>query len=508
MWNWGLTNGEYIGSGGGISTYYSIPVWQEGIRMTASGGSATYRNVPDVALTADNVYVTCDNGDGVSVGGTSCAAPMWAGFIALANQQAAAYHHPPVGFINPAVYAIGKGPSYEACFHNITTGDNTWSVSPNRFYAVSGYDLCTGWGTPNGQALINALAPLSLEPLVEAAGSALLAESCAPTNGAIDPGEIVTVGFRLQNLGGASTTNLVATLQGSGGVLSPSGPQWYGVLMSLGAPVTQPFSFTADGVCGGTITATLQLQDGAADLGSVSYTLPVGQAILRLSQDFDTVTAPALPPDWTTSFSGSGADWVTSTSISDTAPNCAFGAEPTLPGVGELVSPAIALPAAPAQLVFRQNYNMEADPTDTTEGYDGGVLEIKIGDGAFTDILAAGGSFVSGGYTRTIDVTDDNPLDGRQAWSGASGGWITTTVNLPAAATNQTIQLSGGSGPIRPTVTAAPVGISIRLRSRPATPAVRDSPVLTPLVIARRASGRPDEFLAVAQHRHGCDLAI
>ena len=82
------------------------------------------------------------------MGGTSCAAPLWAAFTALVNQQAAAASQPPVGFLNPALYAIGKGANYTTCFHDITTGNNTWSGSPNLFFAVPGYDLCTGWGTP------------------------------------------------------------------------------------------------------------------------------------------------------------------------------------------------------------------------------------------------------------------------------------------------------------------------------------------------------------------------
>src|SRR4029077_12266190 len=76
-----------------------------------------------------------------------------------------------------------------------------------------------------------------------------------------------------------------------------------------------------------------------------------------------------------------------------------------------------------------------------TVGFDGGVLEISIGAGAYTDILAAGASFVSGGYTSVIDTHWNNPLMGRQAWSGNSQGYITTVVNLPAAAMGQTIRL-------------------------------------------------------------------
>ena len=104
-------------------------------------------------------------------------APLWAGFAALVNQQAVACGQPTVGFINPLVDAIGTGAAYTTAFHDITTGNNTRSGSPTKFYAVSGYDLCTGWGTPAGEGLIDALAnpePLIITPatgFVSAGGS-------------------------------------------------------------------------------------------------------------------------------------------------------------------------------------------------------------------------------------------------------------------------------------------------------------------------------------------------
>ncbi len=153
VWNWG----GGTGSSGGISSYYPIPTWQSGVSMANNQGSTTKRNIPDVALTADNVYTYSDNGSASSVGGTSCAAPLWAGLAALANQQATQTGNASVGFINPTVYALGTSASYTQGFHDITKGDNTWSKSTTQFYAVSGYDLCTGWGTPAGQALLDAL---------------------------------------------------------------------------------------------------------------------------------------------------------------------------------------------------------------------------------------------------------------------------------------------------------------------------------------------------------------
>jgi hypothetical protein len=155
-------------SGGGISTTYPIPSWQQGICMDANGGSTKMRNSPDVSIAAENIFVFCSAFDGKDLptthnfGGTSAGGPLWAGFTALVNQQAVANGQPPVGFINPAIYAIAKSPAYSSCFHDITSGNNTNSVSPNAFFAVPGYDLCTGLGSPAGQSLINALAPGAL----------------------------------------------------------------------------------------------------------------------------------------------------------------------------------------------------------------------------------------------------------------------------------------------------------------------------------------------------------
>jgi len=148
---------------GGISSYYSIPSWQTNVsNMTNRGGSTSFRNIPDVAANANNIYELYGNGQTNASWtddntGTSAAAPMWAGFMALVNQQLAANGQPSAGFINPALYAIAAGSNYLSCFHDVTSGNNTWSSSPDLFYATNGYDLCTGLGTMNGTNLINAL---------------------------------------------------------------------------------------------------------------------------------------------------------------------------------------------------------------------------------------------------------------------------------------------------------------------------------------------------------------
>jgi len=198
VWNWGYDSsaGGYVGASGGVSSYYAIPAWQQGINsFSTNGGSTTMRNIPDVALTADNVYVTYGNGSTGDFGGTSCAAPLWAGFMALVNQQAAAGGQANgIGFINPAIYEIANESIYNSAFNDITTGNNTWPSSPDSFYAVPGYDLCTGLGTPAGTALIYAL--VNPDPLVVV--------SNAGFNAVISPNGTSSIGsqtFYLTNAG-------------------------------------------------------------------------------------------------------------------------------------------------------------------------------------------------------------------------------------------------------------------------------------------------------------------
>jgi hypothetical protein len=433
VWNWGLVKGSYVGSSGGVSTYYGIPWYQAPVSMASNQGSTTKRNVPDVALVGDNVYVAYNNGTNGTFGGTSCAAPLWAGLTALINQQAAANGLPSVGFLNPAFYSIGLGPNYANCFHDTTTGNNFSSSSPAKYSAVAGYDLCTGWGTPIGNTLIATLATPS--PILVSNSLSLAIESC--TNNAVDPNETVTLLFGLKNIGSASTTNLVATLQTSGGVASPSAAQSYGVLTS-GVSASRAFTFTANGTCGSTITATLQLQDGSATLGNVTFVIRLGYLPVPLSQNFDSVTVPALPSNWSNSVvSGTQNSWVTTASGSDTSPNSAFQSDSTSLGLNALVSPTFPVTTTSAQLTFRHNFSFERRARTF---YDGGVLEIKIGTAAFTDILTAGGSFASGAYNGSITTMSDNPYGGRQAWVSSSSAWSNVVVNLPSSAAGKSVQ--------------------------------------------------------------------
>jgi hypothetical protein len=131
-----------------------IPEYQIGVDMTMNGGSTMFRNYPDVSMVADNLALFLNGGAVSGFGGTSNSAPLWAGFIALANQQRMINGLPTVGFANPAIYAIGKTGSrpapnlYTTGFNDIADGVSNAFMGAPGFTSVAGYDLSTGWGTP------------------------------------------------------------------------------------------------------------------------------------------------------------------------------------------------------------------------------------------------------------------------------------------------------------------------------------------------------------------------
>ena len=281
VWNQGLdtnnddTKGEYIGTRGGISPNYPIPLWQQGINsFLTNGGSTTARNSPDVALTAQNVYVRYGNGSSGTFWGTSCAAPLWAGFMALVNQQAASAGQPRVGFINPAVYELANESIYGACFHDIVTGNNARAANPNAFRAVPGYDLCSGLGTPKGTNLINAL--VSPDPLIVVPNGGFRAlRSPAGTF------NIVSQACFLTNAGAASldwtlvNTSAWLNVSSGGGTLSAG----------AGDSITVSLNTVASNLTAGKYSATLWFSNVTSGVGhSRFFTLTVSDPLVLLPQ--------------------------------------------------------------------------------------------------------------------------------------------------------------------------------------------------------------------------------
>ncbi len=277
-------------TGGGISPDdLAIPSWQTAVAPRCGGCSTSYRNGPDVAAEANfDFYVCADQGQnpylsgqecgGNDIGGTSFAAPMWAGYMALVNQESAANGGSPAGFINPAIYSIGMGPNYDSDFHDVTTGLN------NGYIATVGYDLVTGWGSPHGSDLINDLAGLTTVSL-----SAFSFSFASTVEGETSVARALTLtntGHLTLNIGTISASaNFVVSSTTCGATLavkqkckvdvafapSNSGPL-SGTLTiagnALGNPLTVPLAGT------GLLQATLAPADATYPLRKVGTTSP------------------------------------------------------------------------------------------------------------------------------------------------------------------------------------------------------------------------------------------
>ena len=146
----------WVDSGGGISPdKIAIPTWQLPVITSTNKGSKTYRNGPDVSANANFTFYTCSDQTTClanEYGGTSFAAPMWAGYIALVNQKLVSEGKATIGFLNPTIYSENQTSEYATDFHDITSGKS------GSYSAVTGFDLVTGWGSPK-PALITTLAP-------------------------------------------------------------------------------------------------------------------------------------------------------------------------------------------------------------------------------------------------------------------------------------------------------------------------------------------------------------
>jgi uncharacterized membrane protein len=237
---------------------------------------------------------------------------MWAGYLALVNQQSVANGNKTLGFINPSLYTIGEGSSYDSDFHDITSGSNGDS-------ATTGYDLATGWGSPNGSALLNALAgsvstqpgfTLSASPgavsiLQGNAGSSTISSS---VTGGFDSaialtasGEPsgVTVGFSPTSITGAGSSSMSITVAST----VAAGTYTITVTGTSGSTVeTTTVSLTVTAPNSGSFTLSVSPSSGYLDEGQSGYAV----VTVTASGGFDSAvsfTATGVPSGVTTSFS-------------------------------------------------------------------------------------------------------------------------------------------------------------------------------------------------------------
>jgi hypothetical protein len=264
----------------------------------------------------------------------------------------------------------------------------------------------------------------------------LVSDSPGDNDGIPEPGEPVLLTVNVTNTTGATVNNVTACVAGGG-----CGN--YGNIAN-GATVGQQLTYTipAGAQCGSShqVTITVTSAIGAQAPQNRSFTL--GSPNAGLTENFDGVTAPTLPAGWTNAqTSGTLINWVTTATNPSSAPNSAFANDPSTVNAATLTSTVFPIISAAAKLKYKHNFITEASTVTPTVGFDGVVLDIKIGAGAFTDIVTAGGSFVSQPYNTTISAGFSSPIANRSAWSGNSGGYKDVEITLPAAAAGQNVQL-------------------------------------------------------------------
>jgi uncharacterized repeat protein (TIGR01451 family) len=237
-----------------VETTVNVPVADAGVKIAAAGSVVIGSNItftisvtnngPEPAL---NIVVTDPLPAGLSFVSTSASSFVNSAGTIIAN----------LGDLAPgaaATFTITATATSVGSLTNVTTVGGIW-IDTN----------------PANNSAFAAFAVTAPAPRIVAAGAILTAESFSPPNATVDANETVTMSLSLQNVGSADTANVVATLQPTGGVSGPSGPQLYGALAYGGAAVSRSFTFTANGTNGGAVIVTLQLQDGLNDLGTVAF---------------------------------------------------------------------------------------------------------------------------------------------------------------------------------------------------------------------------------------------
>ena len=451
-------------SGGGISPdSIPIPSWQQlsGVINSSNKGSTTLRNGPDVSANANFTFYTCADQEAClanEYGGTSFAAPMWAAYIALANEQSVNNGGSLLGFINPTIYAQNVTSSYTTDFHDITSGTS------GSYSAVTGYDLVTGWGSPKGAALINALAPSSTTPAFTLAAS--------PT----------TVSVAVGSTGTSKITTTVSGGFDSAVALSASG-QPTGVTVSF-----SPTSIAAPG--SGTSTVTFTVASTAA---TGTYTITItgsGDSITHAAAVSLTVTAAATPaftlaasPTSVSVVQGkSGTSAITTTVSGGFSSAVALSASGQPAGVTATFSPtSIAAPGSGTSTLTLAVASTTATGTYTitVTGTGGGITHTATVSltvtaavaGAFTVSVSPTSGYLDQGQsgyavvTTTVSGGFDSAvtLSATGVPSGVTGSFSPATIAAPGSGTSDftlTVARTAPTGTYPITITATGGGVT------------------------------------------------
>ncbi|MGB6384561.1 MAG: protease pro-enzyme activation domain-containing protein [Terriglobales bacterium] len=322
-------------SGGGISPdSIPIPSWQQlsGVITSGNKGSTTLRNGPDVSANANFTFYVCADQTTCTAndyGGTSFATPMWAGYLALANQQAAASGRT-IGFINPIIYPDALTSSYSTLFHDITSG------SCGTYSAITGYDLCTGWGSPNTTGLINTLA---------GAATASFTLSDSPSSLSITQGGSGTSTITVTDVGGFTGSVTLAASGLPSGVTAAFGtnPTTGTSVLTLTASSTATTGTSTVTITGtsGSLTATTTLVLTVSATATPNFTIAASPASVTVTQGASGTSTITI-----TSTGGFSAATTLSATGLPSGVTAAFSTNPVTPAANGGVTSTLTLTAS------------------------------------------------------------------------------------------------------------------------------------------------------------------
>jgi hypothetical protein len=448
-------NSSGYGSGGGVSPDgIPIPGWQPSAVNSSNAGSSTLRNVPDVAMEGDFDNYSCDNSNACSGGwaGTSFAAPRWAGFMALVNQQAGLNGTAPsgVGFLNPALYALGAGANYGSDFHDVTSGNNDTESQPVWFSAVAGYDLVTGWGSPTGQELIDALA-----------GPQVPGFWMQPSNSQVyvNPGSSNSATITITNAGGFSGgVHLAVTSALPTGVTAAwsTNPATSSSVLTLTATTSAPVAATTLTITGtsGSLTETTQI---ALSVHAPAFTLFTAPATVLVGQSASASSTVIVTPEY--GFGGSVQLAVTSALPAGVT--AAWGTNPTT-GVSLLTFTTTGAAAASTSTVAIKGTSGSLTATTTVtltveapKFILATAANLNIGRGAGGTVYVNVGQEY--GFAGSVNLSVSGlPAGVTAAWSPnptASYSALTLTASSAAALGSTALTITGISGSLTASTT-------------------------------------------------------
>jgi len=447
------------GNSGSTGDDIPIPSWQTPVDG-CSGCSKTYRNGPDVAANANFTFYVCADQTTCTAneyGGTSFATPMWAGYLALANQQAAA-NGESIGYINPTIYPAAEGSSYSTYFHDITSG------SCGTYSAATGYDLCTGWGSPKTNGLINLLAPTSTSPSFTL--------SASPSSLSVTQGSSGTSTITVTGAGGFSGSVTLAASGLPSGVTASFGtnPTTGTSVLTLTASSTATTGSATVTITGtsSTLTATTTIALTVSAAASPNFTIAASPTSVTVTQGSSatstititstggfssatTLSASGLPSGVTASFStnpvtpaanGSATSTLTLTASSTATTGAATV---TITGTSGSTSHSTTIALTVNAAATSPNFTLSVSPSSLTVD-DGGnaslTLTITSVDGFHSSVELSVNAFPSG----VSATATANPVS--VPANSSSNVTITFSASRRAPTGTSTIILYGTSGSI------------------------------------------------------------